>query len=398
MPRVLRILNRFNLGGPTYNAVFLTRFLQPEFETLLVGGANDESEESSLFIANRYGVEPVILPEMKREIGFISDWKAYRRIKKIIREFKPDIVHTHASKAGALGRRAAAYCDVPVVVHTFHGHVFDAYFSGIKSGMYQRIERKLAVKTTKIIALSENQKEDLVEKYKICQAGKVDIIPLGFDLDRFAADDGQRRKKFREKYLLADDDVAVGIIGRLVPIKNHSFFLDAFLEVKKQNPKLKAFIIGDGESRGDIENKIRKLGLRLCNHGNIEAETDVIMTSWIKDVEEVLAGLDVVALTSLNEGTPVSLIEAQAAGCPVVSTEVGGIRSVVIPGVTALLSPAEDLKRFSANLARVAGDPDFRNKLGLKGWNFVHERFHYSRLAGDMKNLYHSLLNGHPKK
>ncbi|MFH0896380.1 MAG: glycosyltransferase [Bacteroidota bacterium] len=398
MPRILRILNRFNLGGPTYNAVFLTRFLQPEFETLLLGGENDESEESSLFIAKRYGVEPVIIPEMKRRVSFLNDIRAYKKIKSIIREFKPDIVHTHASKAGALGRRAAAACDVPVIVHTFHGHVFDAYFSGLKSNLYKNIERKLAVKTTRIIALSDNQKEDLIEKYKICSEDKVEIIPLGFDLDRFAKDGGDKRERFRSKYKLSETDIAVGIIGRLVPIKNHGFFLDAFHKAKQKNPSLKALIIGDGESRRDIENKIKQLGLRSCTAENIQEDTDVILTSWIKDVDEVLAGLDVVALTSLNEGTPVSLIEAQAAGCPIVSTEVGGIRSVVIPGVTALLSPSGNIEKYTENLMRVTEDSEFRNKLGYKGWNFVHERFHYSRLADDMKNLYDRLLNSNKKK
>ncbi|HEY6162907.1 MAG TPA: glycosyltransferase, partial [Bacteroidia bacterium] len=132
MTRVLRIINRFNLGGPTYNAVYLTRYMPPGYETLLIGGMKDESEESSEFIARDLGIEPVIISSMKRSINPFDDLKAYNEIKKIIREFRPDIVHTHAAKAGALGRRAAFACKVPVTVHTFHGHVFHSYFGKAK--------------------------------------------------------------------------------------------------------------------------------------------------------------------------------------------------------------------------------------------------------------------------
>ena len=167
MPKIVRIINRFNIGGPTYNATFLTRFLDQEFETLLIGGLPEEGESDSLHIPNAYGVNPTILTEMQREPNFKSDREAYLKIKKIIKEFKPDIVHTHASKAGALGRKAAFACKVPIVVHTFHGHVFHSYFGKLKTFLFKIIERRLAKKSSGIIAISEIQKNELCTIHKI---------------------------------------------------------------------------------------------------------------------------------------------------------------------------------------------------------------------------------------
>ena len=162
MPKILRIINRFNLGGPIYNVAYLTKYLSPEFETLLIGGMKDDDEESSEFILKDIGVDYKIIPEMKRSINPFHDIIAYKKIKKIIQEFKPDIVHTHAAKAGAIGRSAAHTCNIPVIIHTFHGHVFHSYFGGVKTLVYKTIERNLARKTSAIIALSERQKEELV--------------------------------------------------------------------------------------------------------------------------------------------------------------------------------------------------------------------------------------------
>ena len=154
--KVLRIINRFNLGGPTYNAAYLTKYLGDEFETLLIGGEKYEEEESSEFILQQLGIKPLIIPEMQRSINRRNDTIAYRKIKKIIKEFEPDIVHTHASKAGTLGRLAAKKMNVPVIVHTFHGHVFHSYFGKTKTTFYKNIERYLARRSNKIIAINSD--------------------------------------------------------------------------------------------------------------------------------------------------------------------------------------------------------------------------------------------------
>lgn len=397
MPKVLRIINRFNLGGPTYNAAYLTKYLAPEFETMLVGGDIDETEGNAQYIVKNLGIEPLIIPEMKRAIDPVQDNIAYRKIKKIICDFKPDIVHTHASKAGALGRRAAYKLKVPVIIHTFHGHVFDAYFNKLSSNFYKRIERNLAKKSSCIIALSENQKSDLSEKYKICDPEKIRIIPLGFDLDRFQENIPEKREKFRNEFKIADDEIAVGIIGRLVPIKNHSLFLDALKIVKERTTKkLRVFIVGDGESMNDIMSKTLAHGFSFADVAEKSSSVFITFTSWIKEIDKVIAGLDIVALTSLNEGTPVSLIEAQAGNKPIVSTNVGGIQNVVIPDETALLSPSCDISAFAENLLKLVESDELREHLSKFGWNNVREKFHYKRLVCDTGNLYRNSLKQLP--
>ena len=393
MPKVLRIINRFNLGGPTYNAALLSKYLSPEFETLLYGGAIDKTEGDASFIVRNLGIEPLFIPEMHRSLNLFQDIKAYKKIKKIILEYKPDIVHTHASKAGALGRLAAYKCGVPVIVHTFHGHVFDKYFSILSSTFYINIERYLAKKSSKIIVLSDKQKNDIVNKFKICPEEKVEIISLGFDLDKFQENIDVKRKNFRNEYQIADDEIAIAIIGRLVPIKNHELFLNAVKYVSSRtNKKIKILIVGDGESKNDIQKKAEELNLSFTENKSESKNHLITFTSWIKEIDVVVAGADIIALTSLNEGTPVSLIEAQAGNKPIVSTNVGGIENVVIPGETALLSPNNDMQAFAENLLKLVESEDLRNKLSQQGWENVKKKFHFMRLVNDIKNLYNNLL------
>lgn len=392
MTKVLRIINRFNLGGPTYNVAYLSKYMSDDFETLLVGGAKDETEESSDFIVNNLGLKPIIVEEMLREIDFKNDYVAYKKIKKIIQEFKPDIVHTHASKAGTLGRLAASSCGVPIIVHTFHGHVFHSYFGKLKTAFYKTIERYLAKKSTVIIAISEIQKHELVEIHKICSADKVKVVPLGFDLSKFQENIVEKRKSFRAKYNLDEDEIAISIIGRLVPIKNHTLFLEALKIVsQKTSKKIRAFIVGDGEEREHIESKAKELKISFIDGTKSNKKSLLTFTSWIKEIDIALAGTDIVALTSFNEGTPVSLIEAQAANKPIVTTNVGGIENVVIPNQTALLCENNNLDQFSEALLKLIEDTKMRATMSERGWGHVKEKFHYTRLVKDMENLYHSL-------
>ncbi|MBS1763553.1 MAG: glycosyltransferase [Bacteroidetes bacterium] len=393
MPKVLRIINRLNLGGITYNVTYLTRFMAPEYETMLVSGMKDDEEESSEFILDQYGVKAHYVKEMKREINFASDRKAYLEIKDLIKKFKPDIVHTHAAKAGALGRLAAIACNVPVIVHTFHGHTFHSYFSPLKTRFFIEIERYLARKSTAIITISQLQKEEICNRFKICPPEKAHIIPLGFDLSRFKENMDEKRKQFRQEFNIAEDCLAVGIIGRFAMIKNHSFFLEAFKALtERTNKRVIAVLVGDGEERENILQVCKRLSLPVATHG-ASPETKVVFTSWIKDVDRALAGLDVVCLTSHNEGTPVSLIEAQAASKPVVSTRVGGIENVVKVNETGLLSDAGDLQQFVHNLLRVIENEQLRNNLVSNSWTFVKDKFHYTRLVKDTKFLYNELLS-----
>ena len=393
MPKVLRIINRFNLGGPTYNVAYLSKFMEPQYQTILVGGEKDETEDSSQFILDKLGLKPIIIQEMKREIDIKNDKIAYLKIRQLIREHKPDIVHTHASKAGTIGRLAARAENVPVIIHTFHGHVFHSYFGKLKTLFYKNIERFLALISTRIIAISEIQKNELSEIHKISTKDKIEIIPLGFDLNKFQENTLEKRNLFREKYKLNQQTVAIGIIGRLVPVKNHELFLNAISFLQQTSKiKFKAFIIGDGELRKQLENSAKEKQLEFETPEKENQNAIVVFTSWIKEVDVALSGLDIVALTSFNEGTPVSLIEAQAAGKPIVSTNVGGIENVVIKNRTALLSDIDKPESFFSNLKTLTEDENLRKEMAAIGWQHVFEKFHYNRLVKDMQNLYEKLL------
>jgi glycosyltransferase involved in cell wall biosynthesis len=391
--RILRIINRFNLGGPTYNVAYLSKYISPEFETMLVGGAKGDTEESSDFIVSSLDLQPTIIEEMQREIDLKNDFAAYKKIKKIIQEFKPDIVHTHAAKAGTIGRLAAYNCGVPIIIHTFHGHVFHSYFGKLKTAFYKNIERYLATKSTAIIAISEKQKDELTRIHRICNANKVVVIPLGFDLRKFQTNQDEKRKAFRDKYNVSDDELVIAIIGRLVSIKNHALFLEGIKIVSEQTAqKIRAFIIGDGDARATIESKATALNLPFTDALKSNEKTLLTFTSWIKDIDVALAGSDIIALTSFNEGTPVSLIEAQAANKPIVSTNVGGIENVVLPDITALLCENNNVMQFVEQLLKVTENKALRLKMAEQGWNHVRDKFHFSRLVSDMEEMYKKLL------
>jgi glycosyltransferase involved in cell wall biosynthesis len=383
--KILRIINRFNIGGPTYNATFLTKFISDEFETLLVGGLPDEGEKDSLHITEEYGVTPILIKELKRQPGFSSDRKAYLKLKELIQEYQPDIVHTHASKAGALGRRAAKACRVPVIVHTFHGHVFHSYFGKAKTFIYKTIERRLANSSSGIIAISNLQKKELAIDHKICRDDKIKVIPLGFDLQKFSSDVENKRAITRSKFDLNNEDVAIAIIGRLAPVKDHDFFLRSVEKVLSTTKRsVKVFIVGDGSEWKKIEESVNSLNKRF--------EDRIRMTSWITDIATFNAGMDVICLTSKNEGTPVSLIEAQASGVTVLSTDVGGVRDIVDDTNTGYIVPVGALDIYTEKLLELVEDEKKRLKMSQNGWPFVRDKFHFERLVRDMEDYYKELL------
>jgi glycosyltransferase involved in cell wall biosynthesis len=392
--RVLRIINRFNIGGPTYNAAYLTKYLDPEiFETKLVGGAKDESEASSEYIIENLGIETTIVPEMKREISKL-DFLAYKKIKAIILDFKPHIIHTHASKAGTLGRLAGINNHVPIILHTFHGHVFHSYFGSLKTQLYKEIERWLAKRSTRIIAISPQQKLEIGLEHKICAQDKIEVIPLGFDLSRFQVDRDSKRIDFRAKYGLGPADVAIVIVGRLVPVKNHSMFIRAAKNICDSGlNNVRFFIVGDGESKHQIQKEAKEIDLNFVELGAPSQESPLCFTSWIKDVDWVYAGSDIVCLTSLNEGTPVSLIEAQSAGKPIVSTKVGGIHDIVVENESAYLCEKNDVVSFEKHLLKLIDNRELRAKMGQFGEANVIEMFSFKRLVNDIEGLYKRLLD-----
>lgn len=385
MIKVLRIINRFNLGGPTYNATYLSAYLPEEFETVLCGGAHEKHEGDSLFIPEGCGLKPIIIQSLQRSVNVKNDRKALKEIRTIIQEFKPDIVHTHASKAGAIGRVSAFKENVPVVVHTFHGHVFHSYFGWFKTWIYKMAERRLAKKTDCIIAISNIQKNELVNIHKIAPESKFRVVQLGFDLNKFQSNKEEKREEFRVSYNLKPTDIAIGIIGRLTSIKNHDLFFEALKIIgHRTSKKINVFVIGDGELMPELKHK----AFLLEKQTSIQIE----FTSWITDIAQMLPGLDIVALTSLNEGTPVSLIEAQAAGVPVISTNVGGVADVIVNNETGFIVDGFEPSVYAEKLEVLIENEEIRKKMSQNGWINVKDKFHYERLCKDVAVLYKELL------
>lgn len=386
-------MHRMSISGPTHHAAYLTKFMEDKYETMLISGMIESGERDGSFIMKEMGVEPVYIKDMERSINFTKDIKAYTEIRNIIRSFKPDIVHTHAAKSGALGRLAAIHEKVPIIIHTYHGHVFHSYFGKLKTSVFLAIERFLGKRSTRIIAISDKQKEELTNTFRIAPASKFSVIKLGFDLSKFVDNDGVKRSSFRKEFDLEEDKIAFGIIGRVTAVKNHDHFLRSFA-AHKSNSKANsiAFIIGDGDLMDETQKLCNQLGLKSSTPQNEHSDSDVIFTSWREDIDVVMNGLDVVCLTSLNEGTPVSLIEAQAAQKPILTTNVGGVEDIVLKDKSAILYEVNDVEGMAKGITELAENPSKRMEMA-KHANSVREEFSYQRLVRDIDSLYQKLMN-----
>lgn len=391
--KIVRIIARLNIGGPAIHTILLSEGLdKTKFDSLLVCGSTGRGEGDMLYYALEKKVTPYFVPELKRDLHFFHDLITFKKIYRIIKNEKPDIIHTHTAKAGALGRLAGmAYNFLHpyrriVIVHTFHGHIFKGYFSRFKTRIFIFIERFLAFFTCRIITLSKSIKEELIT-LGIGNKYKIEVISLGFELENFL------------KILPRNNSVInIGIVGRLVSIKNHRFFLEAASKAIVDNPdiKLKFKIIGDGELRGELEEYSRTLNIH----------TGVDFLGWQKDLVGVYSDLDIVALTSINEGTPVSLIEAMASGRAVVATDVGGVRDLLGKEIHAyvkqdvqfkvlergIIVEAKDSDSFAVALSFILKQNNLRENMGILSREYVRNRFSKERLIEDTENLYTNLL------
>lgn len=393
-PRLLIILNRLAVGGPAFNVISSAAVLSNEFDILLIAGAPDADEQPADYLLEQYkGFQFKKIIALKRSVIPGADLRAYKEIKKVILEFEPDIVHTHGAKPGVLGRIAAHRSKVPVIVHTFHGHVFHSYFSATISAFIVRIERWLAKTSSAIVAISEKLKNELIHDYKIAEAEKVRLIRLGIDTGSFQDENGMKRTEFREEFHLREETVAVGIAGRLVPVKNHRLFIEAATQfIKEQNGRtnVKFFLIGDGTEKQKIQDLIhQKNFLFTTTRAGYNSQAPFVFTSWRKDMDAVYAGLDIVMLTSLNEGTPVSIMEAMAAGKPVLSTNVGGVAELIRHKQTGML--ASTAAELSTGLSELVGSKSMRLQFGTAAAKEA-ARFSKSEEALALSRLYHSLL------
>ena len=377
--RVLRVITRLNVGGPAIQAVLLSARLDPDrFESLLVAGT-ESATEGNMIELGRLEAPPALrrLASLGREISPLDDLRALGSLIGLMREFKPDIVHTHLAKAGTLGRVAARIAGVPVVIHTYHGTVFRGYFGSLRSRLFLEIERAVARMTTRLVAITAGQRRDLIA-LGIGSAAKVVEIPLGLDLAPFI--DVPSRAEARRLLGLTADEPVVAIVARLVPIKDVGLFLRAFARLSYPATGL---VVGDGEERASLEAQASALGITPRCH----------FLGWQRDVRSVYAAADVVALTSRNEGSPVSIIEAMAAGRAVVCTDVGGVPDVVMTGVSGMLVTPGDADALAASIDRLLGDPELRQRLGAEARRAVYPRYDVSRLVSDIAALYTSLVD-----
>ncbi|MCC7103935.1 MAG: glycosyltransferase [Chloroflexi bacterium] len=377
---VLRAITRLNIGGPAIHAILLTRGLQNErFRSILVSGQEAPREGNMLDLARAHGVEPLVVEELGREVNLLDDFAALRRMYRVIRAERPHIVHTHMAKAGTAARLAAWLARVPIVVHTYHGHVFHSYFSPAKTRVFLAIEQALGRVTDQIVAVGEKQRAELASS-GVAPAGKIVTIPLGLEIEPMLEAE-RDRGSFKQELGLDEDERLVGIVARLVPIKAHDVFLEAAAEVSRRVPKARFAIVGDGELRGRLEARAAELGLG----------DRAMFLGWRRDMRRVLADLDVVTLSSLNEGSPVAIIEAMAAARPVVVTDVGGVAEVVRGGESGLLVPPRNAPALAEGIVRLLQDPAEGERLGAAARCAVYPRYASTRLVQDVERLYRDL-------
>lgn len=391
--KVLRILNRFNVGGPVYNATYLTKYLNSDlYETLLIGGKPEKHEQSADYILNDLKVSFRQLKFMRRAISPLFDSISLIQIIIIIYKYKPNIIHTHAAKSGLLGRIAALFYYKKIkVVHTYHGNVFEGYFSNFKNRILLFIERFLATKSTKIIAISKLQGEDLFYKYKICEKEKIEIVPLGFDLNRFTENTNSKREKLRKECNVKSGTVLITIVGRVVPIKNHQLFIDVINYCKNKSTRnIKALVVGDGSEIEKIIDYVINNKLSY-SYKDLNKECDVLFTSWRSDIDSVLSASDIVCLTSLNEGTPVSIIESMASETASISTNVGGVSDIIENNISGIVC-SNEVKDYGENLLKIIEDNNLRLKLAKNGKSISLENYNYNRLVSNMESIYQKII------
>lgn len=369
--KVLRLITRLNIGGPARQALLLTRELADRFPTTLCAGTPPPSEGEL--------TDPDVVVHRVPLVRPLRPWTDARALGQIRTRLRShDLLHTHMAKAGAIGRVAAlASSPRPKTVHTFHGHVLSDYFSPPVQRTFIELERRLAVKTDVLVAISPEVTDALLDK-GIGEPERFRLIPLGFDLSSFLAIN-EPSGRFRDSLHVPEGAPLVATIGRLAPIKDHGTLLDALRRV----PDVHLAIVGDGELRGPLEARVRELGLSSRVH----------FTGWRLDIHDVLSDVDAVVLTSRNEGTPVSLIESLAAARPVVATNVGGVPYVVKDGETGYLSPPRDPQALAASLGRLLNDRPKAEAMGRRGREDVRVRFSSERLVRDIADLYAELLS-----
>jgi glycosyltransferase involved in cell wall biosynthesis len=377
--RVLRLFSRLNIGGPSVHVILLSEGLRPlGYDTRLVIGREAEREGNMLALAAERGVDCETMAGLGREIAPLQDLRALFGLVRLIRAWRPAIVHTHTAKAGLLGRLAARAAGVPTVVHTFHGHVLRGYFSPPKQAFFRGLESFLARTADALVAVSDAVKRDLVE-LRVAPERKIRVIPLGLELGALAGE--LPRGALRREAGIPPEVPLVGIVGRLVPIKNVPGFLEAARRIRDKRQDARFAIVGDGEERPALERRCRELGLADAAH----------FFGWRRDLAQVYGDLDVVVNASRNEGTPVALIEALAAARPVVATAVGGTPDLLGWNERGVLVPPGEPEALASAVVDVLAGSEAARRRAQAGREHVLAQHSSERLFRDMHALYREL-------
>jgi len=404
--RVLRLIARLNVGGPARHVVWLSAGLQARgWRSLLVTGVVPPTEEDMRYFADQLGVEPVVIPEMSREISW-RDIAAVLKVFRLMRRVRPEIIHTHTAKAGTVGRVAAAMYRWSTpgakcrVVHTYHGHIFHGYYGPLKTAMFLAIERVLARATDAIIVVSAQQFDEIHRTFRVGRQEQFHVVPLGTDLQALRSAAAERDRA-RRLLGLNDDEIAIAAVGRLTAVKNQSMFLRAIARTREllpQGKKVRYFIVGGGSLKSELSTQAAKLG--ISDHVELLGHRD--------DAQMLYAAFDGLALTSVNEGTPLTLIEGMAVRKPFIASAVGGVVDLAGTPERAgegwmlhqrgILAASNDVEGFARGMAVLIGDRELRERLGERGAAYVEANHSKERLLDDVSALYDSLLMPHENR
>jgi glycosyltransferase involved in cell wall biosynthesis len=380
--RVLRVIGRLNMGGPAHQAALLSgrRFFADRYETLLVHGSLPAGEASLADLAREEGATMRFLPALQPAVRPPRDARALLELIRIAREFKPQIVHTHTAKAGFIGRQAAlAVRPRPAIVHTYHGHVLEGYFGAAKSRLYLELERALARVSDRLLGVSQATVDDLV-RLGVAPRERFRVMPLGLDLEALAETGEEPRGSSRSALGIGPDEIVLIFVGRVVPIKRLDVLLRALARAREADPRIRLALVGDGEQRPALERQAVELGIAA----------DVLFLGYRRELGPLFAAADVAVLSSDNEGTPVSLIEAAAAGLPAVATDAGGVREVV-GEETGIVVERGNATALAEGIARMAADPELRASRGRAARERALSRYGAERLLADVDSLYREL-------
>jgi glycosyltransferase involved in cell wall biosynthesis len=383
--KVLRVIARLNVGGPALHVAYLTAGLADRgYDTTLVAGTVGRGEESMAFIADAKGVRVEVIDELHRNISPLRDARAILRLAQLIRRERPTILHTHTAKAGAVGRLAALLAGParpPIVVHTFHGHVLRGYFNPVATRGFRVLERVLARTTTTLVAVSPEVQDDLVRLH-VAPASKFTVVRLGIELDQRVGDDQAARTETRRLLGVGTEPFVVGWVGRMTAVKRTDVVVRVLSKLVERGVDARLLLVGDGPDRDDLERYAHELGvIKRC-----------LFLGYQEDVARWYNAIDALLLPSVNEGTPVSVIESLAAQRPAVATRVGGTPDVIRDGVDGFLVDPTDGEALADRLAELARDPRLRRQMGAAGRERVLERYAVDRLVDDIDRLYRRLL------